>query len=261
MIPTQNKWTLITGASSGIGEAFAHEFAAKGSHLILVARSEAKLSTLAKKLQKEHGIQTQVIVSDLSQEGSPIKLYQQCVERGLIVDILINNAGFATYGLFEQLSGPRQHEEVMLNVLAVVDLTHLFLPEMLKRKSGVVINVASTAGFQPLPNMAVYGATKAFVFSFTQALWEENRKRGVQFLALCPGSTETEFFNVVGADEASVGKRDTPENVVQVALRSLQAKKVYAIPGFKNYISAQMSRFFTRKQMLFIVGRMLRTRH
>lgn len=99
MIPTQNKWTLITGASSGIGEAFAHEFAAKGSHLILVARSEAKLSALAKKLQKEHGIQTQVIVSDLSQEGSPIKLYQQCVERGLIVDILINNAGFATYGL------------------------------------------------------------------------------------------------------------------------------------------------------------------
>ncbi|KPN96531.1 SDR family oxidoreductase [Lysinibacillus sp. ZYM-1] len=261
MVSTQNKWTLITGASSGIGEAFAHEFAARGSHLILVARSENKLVALAEKLQKEHHIQAQVIVSDLSQEGSPTKLYQQCVERGLSVDILINNAGFATHGLFEQLSGPRQHEEVMLNVLAVVNLTHLFLPEMLKRKSGVVINVASTAGFQPLPNMAVYGATKAFVLSFTQALWEENRKRGVQFLAICPGSTETEFFNVVGADEASVGKRDTPENVVQVTLRSLQAKKVYAIPGIKNYISAQMSRFFTRKQMLYIVGRMLRARH
>jgi short-subunit dehydrogenase len=261
MIPTQNKWTLITGASSGIGEAFAHEFAAKGRHLILVARSEDKLRALAEKLQSEHPIQAQFIVSDLSQEGSPMRVYQQCLERGLSVDILINNAGFATYGLFEQLSGLRQHQEVMLNVLAVVNLTHLFLPEMLKRKSGVVINVASTAGFQPIPNMAVYGATKAFVLSFTQALWEENRKRGVQFLTLCPGSTETEFFNVVGADEASVGKRDTPENVVQVALRSLQAKKVYAVPGFKNYISAQMSRFFTRKQMLFIVGRMLRTRH
>ncbi|MED4462535.1 SDR family NAD(P)-dependent oxidoreductase [Metabacillus fastidiosus] len=261
MIPIQNKWTLITGASSGIGEAFAHEFATRGSHLILVARSEAKLSALAEKLQKEHGIQTQVIVSDLSQEGSPNRLYQQCVERGLSVDFLINNAGFATHGLFEQLSGQRQHEEIMLNVLAVVDLTHLFLPQMLKRKSGVIINVASTAGFQPLPNMAVYGATKAFVLSFTQALWEENRKRGVQFLTLCPGSTETEFFNVVGADEASVGKRDTPENVVQVALRSLQAKKIYTIPGFRNYISAQMSRFITRKQMLFIVGRMLRARH
>ena len=261
MIPIQNKWTLITGASSGIGEAFAHEFAEQGSHLILVARSEAKLSALAAKLHQEHGIQTQVIVSDLSQEGAPIQLYQQCLERGLSVDMLINNAGFATYGLFEELSGSRQHEEVMLNVLAVVDLTHLFLPDMLKRKSGVVINVASTAGFQPLPNMAVYGATKAFVLSFTQALWEENRKRGVQFLALCPGSTDTEFFNVVGADEASVGKRDTPENVVQVALRALQGNKVYAIPGVMNYISAQMSRFVTRKQMLSIVARMLRPRH
>ncbi|WP_138753074.1 SDR family NAD(P)-dependent oxidoreductase [Paenibacillus sinopodophylli] len=261
MIAIQNKWTLITGASSGIGEAFAHDLAAKGSHLILVARSEDKLVALAEQLQRKYYIQTQVIVSDLSQEGSAFKLYQQCVDRGLSVDILINNAGFATHGLFEQLSGARQHEEVMLNVLAVVDLTHLFLPEMLKKKSGVVINVSSTAGFQPLPNMAVYGATKAFVLSFTQALWEENRKRGVQFLALCPGSTETEFFKVVGADEASVGKRDTPERVVQVALRALQAKKVYAIPGFKNFISSQMSRFFTSKQMLFVVGRMLRARH
>lgn len=261
MIPIQNKWTLITGASSGIGEAFAHEFAAKGSHLILVARSESKLVALAEKLKKEYRIQTEVIISDLSQEGSPAKLYQQCMERGLSVDILINNAGFATYGLFEQLPGTRQHEEVMLNVLAVVDLTHLFLPEMLKKRSGVVINVASTAGFQPLPNMAVYGATKAFVLSFTEALWEENRKRGVQFLALCPGSTETDFFNVVGADEASVGKRDTPKNVVQVALRSLQARKPYVISGFKNYISAQLPRLVTRKQMLRIVGRMLRTRN
>lgn len=261
MITIQNKWTLITGASSGIGEAFAHDLAAKGSHLILVARSEDKLIALAEELQKKHRIQAEVIVADLSQENSPSRLYQQCMERGLNVDILINNAGFATYGLFEQLSGSRQHEEVMLNVLAVVDLTHLFLPGMLKRKSGVIINVASTAAFQPLPNMAVYGATKAFVLSFTQALWEENRKRGVQFLALCPGSTETEFFNVVGADEASVGKRDTPENVVQVALRSLQAKKIFVVPGFSNYISAQMSRFFTRKQMLYLVGRMLRTRH
>ncbi|AIQ53105.1 SDR family NAD(P)-dependent oxidoreductase [Paenibacillus sp. FSL R7-0331] len=261
MIAITNKWTLITGASSGIGEAFAHEFAARGSHLILVARSETKLINLAERLHKKHGIQAQVMVSDLSHNGSAAELYQQCVQRGLNVDCLINNAGFATHGLFEQLSGPRQHDEVMLNVAAVVDLTHLFLPDMLNKKSGMVINVASTAAFQPTPSMAVYGATKAFVLSFTEALWEENRKRGVQFLALCPGSTETEFFNIVGTDEASVGKRDTPENVVQVALRALQAKKVYAIPGIKNFISAQMPRFFTKKQILFVVGRMLRTRH
>ncbi|WP_141504847.1 SDR family NAD(P)-dependent oxidoreductase [Paenibacillus luteus] len=260
MISIQNKWTLITGASSGIGEAFAHELAARGSHLILVARTEAKLRALAEKLQQAHRIKAEVIVCDLAEEGSPNRLYQECADRGLSVDILINNAGFATYGLFEQLSGPRQHEEMMLNVVAVADLTHLFLSSMLQRKSGVVINLASTAGFQPLPNMAVYGATKAFVLSFTQALWEENRKRGVQFLALCPGSTETDFFNVVAAEEASVGKRATPEYVVQTALRSLQAEKSYVIPGLMNYISSQMSRFVPRKQMLYIVGRMLRTR-
>ncbi|MBP1907551.1 short-subunit dehydrogenase [Paenibacillus turicensis] len=260
MKPKNNKWTLITGASSGIGEAFANEYASRGSDLILVARSEDKLNALGEKLHEKYGIKAQVIVSDLAQNGSAAELYQQCNQRGLNVECLINNAGFATYGLFEQLSGSRQHDEVMLNATAVVDLTYLFLPDMLKAKSGTVINVASTAAFQPLPNMAVYGATKAFVLSFTEALWEENRKRGVQFLALCPGSTETEFFNVVGAEEASVGKRDTPENVVKVAIRALQAKKVYVVPGLNNFISAQLSRFFTRKQMLYIVGRMLRKR-
>ena len=124
---------------------------------------------------------------------------------------------------FEQVSGERQHEEVMLNVAAVVDMTHLFLPDMLRKNSGAVINVSSTAGFQPLPYMAVYGATKAFVLSFTQALWWENRDRGIKFFALCPGSTDTSFFNVVGTEEASVGKKDTPERVVEVALRALKA--------------------------------------
>ncbi|WP_425501637.1 SDR family NAD(P)-dependent oxidoreductase [Saccharibacillus qingshengii] len=260
MKSTTNKQVLITGASSGIGEAFAHEFAKRGNAVILVARSEAKLIDLAAKLHNQYGVQAEAIVCDLSQPDAPARLYQQCTERGLHVDILVNNAGFATYGLFEQLSGARQHEEIRLNVLAVVDLTHLFLPDMLKRKSGIVINVASTAAFQPLPNMAVYGATKSFILSFTQALWEENRKRGVQFLALCPGSTETEFFNVVGANEASVGKRGTPAGVVQAAFRSLQANRVYVIPGFQNFVSSQLSRFFTRKQMLFLVGRMLRPR-
>ncbi|MDF9761103.1 short-subunit dehydrogenase [Peribacillus simplex] len=174
--------------------------------------------------------------------------------------MLSNNAGFATYGLFEQVSGERQHEEVMLNVAALVDMPHLFLPDMLRRSSGAVINVASTAGFQPLPYMAVYGATKAFVLSFTQALWFENRNRGVKFFALCPGSTDTSFFNVVGAEEASVGKKDTPERVVEVALSALKDGKVYVVPGMQNYLGAQLSRFITRKQGLRLVGSMLRPR-
>lgn len=256
----QGKWALITGASSGIGEQFARQLAKQGSHLVLVARSKSKLESLASELGKRHGIKAEVIAMDLAKEGAPSDLYQQCQFLKVDIELLINNAGFATHGLFEQVSGERQHEEVMLNVAAVVDMTHLFLPDMLHKSSGAVINVASTAGFQPLPYMAVYGATKAFVLSFTQALWWENRNRGIKFFALCPGSTDTSFFNVVGAEEASVGKKDSPERVVEVALRALKEGKLYVVPGVQNYLGAQLSRFMTRKQGLRLVGGMLRPR-
>ncbi|WP_409345383.1 SDR family NAD(P)-dependent oxidoreductase [Paenibacillus sp. MBLB4367] len=256
----QGKWALVTGASSGIGEQFARQLAKQGSHLVLVARSESKLESLASELRNKYGIKTEVIPKDLSKEGAPSELYRQCGFLNVDIELLVNNAGFATHGLFDQVSGVRQHEEVMLNVAALVDLTHLFLPDMLRKSSGAVINVASTAGFQPLPYMAVYGATKAFVLSFTQALWWENRNRGVKFFALCPGSTDTSFFNVVGAEEASVGKKDTPERVVEVALRALKEGKLYVVPGVQNYLGAQVSRFLTRKQGLRLVGGMLRPR-
>lgn len=256
----QGKWALITGASSGIGEQFARQLAKQGSHVVLAARSKSKLESLASELQKAYGIKAEVIVADLAKEGAPSELYQQCQRLNVEIELLINNAGFATHGLFEQVSGERQHEEVMLNVAAVVDMTHLFLPNMLLKGSGSVINVASTAGFQPLPYMAVYGATKAFVLSFTQALWWENRDRGIKFFALCPGSTDTDFFNVVGTEEASVGKKDTPEKVVEVALRALEEGKLFVVPGMQNYVGAQLSRFITRKQGLRLVGSMLRPR-
>lgn len=256
----KGKWALVTGASSGIGEQFARQLAKQGSHLVLVARSESKLESLAAELRKMHGIKAEVISMDLAKEGAPSELYRQCQLLKVDIELLVNNAGFATHGMFEQVSGERQHEEVMLNVAAVVDMTHLFLPGMLRKNSGAVINVSSTAGFQPLPYMAVYGATKAFVLSFTQALWWENRDRGIKFFALCPGSTDTSFFNVVGAEEASVGKKDTPERVVEVALRALKEGKLYVVPGMQNYIGAQLARFITRKQGLRLVGNMLRPR-
>ncbi|MGG1636014.1 SDR family NAD(P)-dependent oxidoreductase [Paenibacillus sp. NRS-1760] len=257
----QGKWSLITGASSGIGEQFARQLAKQGSNLVLVARSKSKLESLASELRKKYGIKAEVITMDLAKEGAPSEIFQQCRILKVDIELLINNAGFATHGLFEEVSGERQHEEVMLNVAAVVDMTHLFLPDMLRRSSGTVINVASTAGFQPLPYMAVYGATKAFVLSFTQALYWENRDRGIKFFALCPGSTDTSFFNVVGAEEASVGKKDTPERVVEVALRALKEGKMYVVPGMQNYIGAQLGRFITRKQGLRLVGSMLRPRN
>lgn len=256
----QGKWALVTGASSGIGEQFARQLAEQGGHLVLVARSQNKLESLASELRKKHGIQVEVIPIDLGKEGAASDLYQKCQFLKVDIELLVNNAGFATHGLFEQLSGVRQHEEVMLNVTAVVDMTHLFLPDMLGRSSGAVINVASTAGFQPLPYMAVYGATKAFILSFTQALWWENRNRGVQFFTLCPGATDTGFFKVVGAEEAAVGKKDTPERVVQVALRALKDGKLYVVPGTQNYLGTQLGRFMTRKQGLRLVGGMLRPR-
>ncbi|RUT33581.1 SDR family oxidoreductase [Paenibacillus zeisoli] len=254
----QGKWALVTGASSGIGEQFARQLAKRGSHLVLVARSVSKLESLAAELSKRYGIKAEVISMDLSKEGAPSELYRQCQRLNVDIELLVNNAGFATHGLFEQVSGERQHEEVMLNVAAVVDMTHLFLPNMLRNNSGTVINVASTAGFQPLPYMAVYGATKAFVLSFTEALWWENRDRGIQFFALCPGATDTSFFDVVGTEDASVGKKDTPERVVEAAFRALLEGKIYLVPGVQNYIGAQLSRFITRKQGLRLVGGMLR---
>lgn len=254
----KGKWSLITGASSGIGEQFARQLAKEGSHLVLVARSQGKLDTLAAELTQGYGIQCRVIPQDLSAPGAAGELYQKCRQLGLNIDLLVNNAGFATHGLFEQVSGERQHEEIMLNVAAVVDMTHLFLPGMLNRGAGAVINVSSTAGFQPLPYMAVYGATKAFVLSFTDALWWENRDRGVQFFTLCPGSTETNFFNVVGTEDASIGAKDSPERVVAITLRAMKKGKQYVVPGFRNYLSAQISRFMTRRQGLRLVGNMLR---
>ncbi|WP_416150687.1 SDR family NAD(P)-dependent oxidoreductase [Salipaludibacillus sp. HK11] len=253
-----DKWALITGASSGIGEVFAHELAAKGSHLILTARSESKLNDLARKLMEKYAIQTEVIVSDLSQAGAPTELYQEIMDRGRNVDILVNNAGFATHGLFENQSLERNHDQIMLNVMSLVELTYLFLPDMLKSRNGAVINVASTAAFQPAPYMAVYGATKAFVLSFTQALWEENRNRGVQFLTLCPGSTETAFFDSVGTNDAVVGKKASPKHVVDVALHSLGTRRSYVVVGRINYLASQINRIVPKKVMLQSISGLIR---
>ncbi|MEK3789973.1 SDR family NAD(P)-dependent oxidoreductase [Paenibacillus sp. FSL K6-1230] len=255
------QWALITGASSGIGQSFANELASRGNNLVLVARSSAKLQELAKKLQRQYRVKTEVIIADLSLAEAPKQVYEECRKQGIEVDLLVNNAGFATHGLFEQVEALRQQEEIMLNVLAVMNMSHLFLPSMLRKGSGAVINVSSTAAFQPDPYMAVYGATKSFVLSFTEALHEENRQRGVKFLALCPGATETAFFDVVNAEEASVGRRDTPEHVVQVAMNALESGKSYAVPGGQNYMVAQLSRFLPRRSILSIVGGMLRPRH
>ena len=249
---------LITGASSGIGAAFAEELATLGNSLILVARTEATLVALAEKLRQAYGVAIEVIALDLAKEGAPEQLFAECSIRGLQVDVLINNAGFGSYGIFEKIDPMRLHAEVMLNAVAVLDLTRLFLPSMLRKGNGAVINVASTAAFQPDPYMAVYGATKAFVLSFTEALWEENRQRGIQCLALCPGPTETAFFTDFKVDSATLGKRDTPELVVKEALKALAEGKPFIVPGSWNVMRSTLPRFVSRRRLLTMAGHLLR---
>ncbi len=253
-----DKTALITGASSGIGLVFARQLAARGVALILTARSEDKLRAIAAELTQKHAIAVTIIVQDLCAANADVALAARLQELLLSPDILINNAGFATYGPFETLSLERQLDEIKINCLAPVALTHLLLPAMLTRRCGVVINVASTAAMQPDPYMAIYGATKSFLLSFSDALWAENRDRGVRVLALCPGATDTAFFDVVNAEEASVGKRMSAESVVSQALLAVDKGRNYLITGGNNWLLGQLQRFVTRRRLLLIAEKVLR---
>ena len=260
MFTYQGKTALITGASSGIGRAFAHALARRGMSVVLVARSQERLHALATELSQRHGIRAEVIPADLSQEDAIRQIQREVQQRGLVIDLLVNNAGFATNGYFETLSPERDHEQVMVDVTAVVDLTHAFVPALLERSPGAaIINVASTAGFQPLPYMAVYGASKAFVLSFSQALAEEYRTRGLRVLSLCPGATETAFFDVAG-ESASFGRRRTPEQAVATGLRALERGRSVVIDGFFNTLAAQLTRFFPRRFIARMAGLSVRPR-
>ncbi len=196
----------------------------------------------AQALSEQHGIRADVVPADLCREGAAQEVYRRTQGLGVAVDLLVNNAGFGTYGGFDTLALEREHEEIMLNVTALVDLTHAFVPAMAERKAGGVINVASIAAFQPLPYHAVYGASKAFVLSFSLALWAEYRKRGVRVVALCPGPTATNFFTVLEAPEMPVmGSMHTPEAVVMAGLRALEQGRPYAVEGRRNAFGAQLT--------------------
>ncbi|WP_026297272.1 SDR family NAD(P)-dependent oxidoreductase [Paenibacillus daejeonensis] len=246
----QDQTALITGASSGIGEAYARELASRGCHVILTARSKTKLEALASELTRVHGVQAHALPCDLSQAGAPRMLAESISELGLPVNILINNAAFGTYGRFEEIDSGREQEEIMLNTSALVELTHLYLPGMLKRKEGVVVNVASMAAFAPCAYMAVYGATKAFVLSFSEALWAETRGRGVRVMALCPGATDTGFFDEVGSRDMVKGNAlSTPQRVVQAGFRGIDKGRSYIIDGRSNQFAALVSQLLPRRSL------------
>lgn len=256
------KTALITGASSGIGAAFAAALAAEGCDLVLVARSVDKLQALAEQLHRETGRRVEVVAADLTrpQSGATVKAAVDAL--GLGVDLLVNNAGFGTVGAFHQQNADREADEIALNCGAVVDLSHAFLPAMVAAGHGAIINIASSAAFQPMPTMAVYAATKAFVWSFSDALREEYRSRGVQVMSVCPGPVDTPFFEATGhsqmRDLIPKGSMTTADAVVAATLAGLRAGRGRVIPGGLMKASAALTALLPRALVVRAVGRMMR---
>lgn len=235
------KVTLITGASSGIGEAFARRLAAEKHNLVLVARSDAPLHELCDELMLKHQITAHYVVLDLTDADADATLFAETEKHGFEVDWLINNAGFGSVGDFAKLDIDRELEMIDLNIRSLVAVTHRYIGPMRQRGSGTIINVSSAAGFQPIPFMATYAATKAFVSSFSEAIAEENRPLGIKVLALCPGSTKTNFFAASKIDRPiQVKGQQTVEEVIETAMKAVKSGRAKVVSGFANKIGAFM---------------------
>ena len=240
---------LITGASGGIGYELAKLFARDHHNLVLVARSGDKLAQVAAELRAQN-VTVKPIALDLAGPPAPKFLFDQLQGEGLAIDILINNAGYGAFGEFARMSNEEISGQIRLNIIALTELTRLFLPPMLARRSGRIMNVASTAGFQPGPLMAVYYATKAYVISFSEAIANEVRNSGVTVTCFCPGATHTGFAQRAGNDKSRLFKQLGAMKVDKVALdgyRAVMAGRGLAISGAHNWLVAQSTRFAPRK--------------
>lgn len=252
---THNQTALITGASGGIGLELAKLFARDGYNLVLVARSANKLTELAKTLSAEFGIKALTHAADLSDPQSPQALYDAMQTQGIVVDALVNNAGFATHGYFVETDLDRELQELQLNIATLTHLSKLFGRDMAKRRSGKILNVASTAAFQPGPLMAVYFATKAYVLSFSEALANEMADFGVTVSALCPGATATNFFNEADMSDSGFVEKArmmSAEDVAKLGYQGLMTGKAVVITGFVNKVMAFSSRFVPRSLVVKI---------
>jgi short-subunit dehydrogenase len=255
-------WGVVTGASSGLGALFAEQLAERGMPLILAGRDGARLAQVRDRVQKQKpGTRVELVVGDLGTDKGIRALIDSL--DGREVDVLVNNAGFGTYGPVSETDADREHELVAVNVDALVRLTHAVLPGMLARGRGGILNVASTIAFQPAPYQATYGASKAFVLSFSQALWAETRGTGVGVTALCPGPTRTGFVDALDADVADVAvykKLAEPEPVVKAGLRALDRGRPVVIPGWRNWLLANGADVTPGRISTMISRRMLRPR-
>lgn len=247
---------LITGSSNGIGYELAKIHAENGYDLVLVARNKCKLDVLKGTLQKKHGVKVYTIEKDLSLGGAAQDVYEELKSQNIKVDYLINNAGFGDIGLFAESDWNKQERMISLNVTALTCLTRLFLPDMIERGFGKILNVASTASFQPGPTMSVYFATKAYVLSFSEAVNHEVRNKGVTVTALCPGSTESGFHETAMGEGRHVRERKLPSSreVAEYGYKSMMKGKAVAIPGIKNSIMATSVRFIPRSLVVKAAG-------
>ncbi len=239
---------LITGASSGIGKAFAFKYAGLGENLILTARSKDRLEKIKEEIEKRFSVDVKILVKDLSKENSAMELYREIKQSKVQVDILINNAGFGASGKFHETEFSSQHDQIILNSLSLADLTYFVIQDMVKGRGGKIINIASTVAFQPVPYMAVYGATKAFVLSFSEALHQEYKDYGIMVTAVCPGATGTGFFDKAGP--VGLGKYRKAEEVAETAEKAIEKNKLFVVDGMKNYFITLLSRFLTRKKTI-----------
>ncbi|WP_435591190.1 SDR family NAD(P)-dependent oxidoreductase [Nocardia sp. bgisy118] len=248
--------TLVTGASSGIGAEFARQLARRGSDLVLVARREDRLEALAAELEAAHGVAVTVLACDLAEPGAAARLATQLHDRGLRLTGLVNNAGFGTHAPFIHEDPEQIRTEIALDVQAVVELTRTFIDDLRTSDRGVLVNVASMAAYTPIPRMAVYGAAKAFVLSFTEALWYEHRGTGLRVLALSPSATRTEFFDTAGPQAAAGQRLQTPQQVVETALRALDRRDPppSIAVGRMNRLAAALSRLASRKRSVMMMG-------
>ena len=241
---------LITGASGGIGYELAKLFAADHYNLVLVARSSAKLNEFAEGLQREFSVSAKPIALDLTATPAPQFLFDQLRREGIAIDILVNNAGYGKFGDFCKISLEESLGQIQLNITALTALTKLFLEPMLERRSGKILNVASTAGFQAGPLMAVYYATKAYVISFSEALANELAGSGVAVTCLCPGATDTGFQGRAGTQDTLLFRKMRPMDAASVArdgYRGLMSGKTLVISGFRNWLLAEATRIGPRK--------------
>lgn len=249
-------WALITGASRGLGKEFATQLAGRGHSLVLVARTTHALDAIADDL-RDSGTEVVVKTVDLASAAERDHLAAELDAAGIVVDVLVNNAGFGTVGDFVSTDADTLDDEVEVNVAALAHLCRVFAPAMVEAGSGTIINVASTAAFQPIPRMALYAATKAFVLSLSQALWSELKPHGVKVIALCPGPTDTDFFHVAG-DNGLMTRRRTPEQAVRSAFKGLDRNVPHVVDGAFNTVQAAAAKISPTRVALPVAGSIAR---